>query len=100
MITHRKAENQPEISFYSGKLSELIENLKEQEGKNIWICGGAEIAQQLIKEDMIDEFCFSVIPTMMGSGIKLFPALQVEKRLKFITTAVYNGIVDLVYKRM
>ena len=47
---------------------------------------------------MIDEFYFSVITTIMGSGIKLFPALQVEKRLKFITTAVYNGIVDLVTK--
>ena len=46
MITHRKAENQPEISFYSGKLSELIENLKEQEGKNIWRCGDCSVINQ------------------------------------------------------
>ncbi len=99
VITHREVEDQPGISFYQRNLSELIQNLKKTEGKNIWICGGAEIVQQLIKADLIDEFCFSMIPTILGSGVKLLPTLQSEEKLKLIKTASYNGIVDLVYER-
>lgn len=99
VITHRESENQPGICFYHGELAELIKVLKKETGKNIWICGGAEIAQQLIKADLIDRFCFSVIPTILGSGVKLLPTLQSEEKLKLIKTESYNGIVDLVYER-
>lgn len=99
VITHRALENEPGICFYNGDLGELIEKLKKETGKNIWICGGAEVVQQLVKEKRIDRFCFSVIPTILGSGVRLLPTLQSEEKLKLIKTESYNGIVDLVYER-
>ncbi len=66
-------------------------------GKDIWICGGANLIQQLINEDVIDEYDISVIPTLLGKGIRLFGDGKKEIPLKLCRTRAYNGITELVY---
>ena len=41
----------------------------------------------------------SIIPTVLGKGVRLFPELSQELPLKLVGTERYNGIVDLVYER-
>ena len=41
----------------------------------------------------------SVIPTVLGSGIRLFGTTPEEIKLKLISTQNYNGIVELIYTR-
>lgn len=60
------------IIFTNKNTFDIVNELKQKQGKNIWICGGANIIQQLIKADLIDEYYISVIPTILGSGIRLF----------------------------
>ena len=48
---------------------------------------------------MIDEYYISVIPTLLGDGIRLFKDKSTEQKLELVSTQNYNGIVDLVYKR-
>ena len=55
--------------------------------------------QQLVKADLIDEYYISVIPTILGSGIRLFETSPREIKLKLIHTQTYNGITDLNYIR-
>ena len=40
-----------------------------------------------------------MIPTVLGKGVRLFPELLQELPLKLVSTAQYNGIVDLVYEK-
>ena len=40
---------------------QLVEELRQGVGKNIWICGGAEIAGRLIGKNMIDTYHLAVI---------------------------------------
>lgn len=40
-----------------------------------------------------------VIPTILGSGIRLFGTTPDEIKLKLISTQTYNGIVELIYTR-
>lgn len=40
---------------------------------NIWIGGGASVAGQSLKEGRIDTLWLSVIPTVLGKGVRLFP---------------------------
>lgn len=79
--------------------SNLVNELKNKEGKSIWICGGANTVQQLVQTDLIDEYYISVIPTVLGSGIRLFGTAPNEIKLKLIDTQSHNGIVELVYVR-
>lgn len=74
-----------------------MEERKQRPGKNIWICGGAAVVQTLIRENLIDRYDISIIPTILGGGIPLFPDGMVEKRLHLTYTENANGIVRLIY---
>ena len=73
--------------------------MRFESGKGIWICGGANIIQQLVNENMIDCYYITVIPTLLGSGIRLFENGKNEIKLKLLKTQSYNGMTDLVYIR-
>ncbi|WP_324824688.1 dihydrofolate reductase family protein [Sinanaerobacter sp. ZZT-01] len=98
VLTHNKNNSTEEVIFTDKSLADLIAELKSENGKDVWICGGATIANQLINLDLIDRYHISVIPTILGEGIRLFDAHQKELKLQLISTQSYNGIVDLVYE--
>ena len=84
--------------FYASPVN-LVKRLREENGKGIWICGGANLTQQLVREDMIDCYYLTVIPTIMGSGIRLFEKSDHEIKLRLLKTRSYNGMTDLIYIR-
>jgi len=99
VITHHERNSIEQIHFTNENLIDLLTRLKSENGKNIWICGGANLAQQLMRNDLIDQYYISVIPTLLGSGIRLFGNMEKEIKLKLLKTQTYNGITDLVYTR-
>ena len=52
-----------------------------------------------MEEDLIDRYHISVIPTILGSGIRLFGALEEARRLRLLNTQASDGIVELIYRR-
>ena len=72
VITHRQLPSTENIKFIQENPCDLVKRLKQEQGKKIWICGGAKIVQALLKEKLIDEYTISVIPTILGAGIRLF----------------------------
>lgn len=99
VMTHQKLKDNENIFFTDVKLENLISDLKEKPGKDIWICGGASIVNQLIELDLIDEYYITVIPTILDQGIRLFNKQGKQITLKLIATENYNGMVDLRYQR-
>jgi dihydrofolate reductase len=81
-------------------LTELVDRLKSESGKNIYCDGGAEVINELLKHDLIDEFIISVIPVLLGNGTRLFKDGRPEQILEFITTKTFEtGLTQLHYKR-
>nr|WP_307989718.1 dihydrofolate reductase family protein [uncultured Niameybacter sp.] len=99
IITHQKLVATEDIEYTEQPLEELIADLKKQEGKHIWICGGASIVGQLIEKNLIDRYHITMIPTLLGDGIRLFEKSHEELKLKLIGTQSYNGMTDLIYER-
>lgn len=99
VLTHRRMESSEKIRFTDRNAKELIAELKTKPGKGIWICGGASVAGQLIAEDLIDRYEITVVPTLLGSGIRLFGHGEKEIKLKLIRTRSYQGMTDLIYER-
>lgn len=97
VLTHRELSSTNEIIFTDQETCDLVRALKQEQGKKIWICGGANIIQKLIEADLIDEYYISVIPTILGSGIRLFGTNPKEIKLKLVRTQTYNGITELIY---
>lgn len=100
VLTHRNVEDKEAIKFTAVSIESLINDLRAQDGKDIWICGGADLIKQVLALDLVDEICVSIIPVILGDGIRLFSPNPEEKKLKLIGTRAYNGIVDLVYSRV
>lgn len=99
VITHRKLTSSDKIKFVSQDPCSFLQQIKSKPGKDIWICGGADIVQQFMAKDLIDTYYISIIPTLLGNGISLFGTLEKERKLSLIKTQNYHGIVELIYER-
>jgi dihydrofolate reductase len=86
--------------FYTGNLTDLIEKLRSEKGKNIYCDGGAEVINELLRHDLIDEYIISVVPILLGSGTRLFKDGRPEQLLEFIKAKTFDtGLTQLHYKR-
>jgi len=100
IITRTPNPAKGKISFYTGNLKELILELKQNAGKNIFIDGGAEIVNLLVKDNLIDEYIISIIPILLGDGVRLFKGSIIEQNLNLISSKQYDtGLIQLHYIR-
>ncbi len=99
VLTRNSHPGTDKLTFYSGSLPELISSLKSKPGKNIYCDGGAETVQRLLQEDLIDELIISLIPILLGDGIRLFDKSFQEQKLQLIKSKSFKkGLVQLHYK--
>ncbi|MFJ6779516.1 dihydrofolate reductase family protein [Streptomyces yangpuensis] len=59
----------PQVRLISGDLVAHVRELKARDGLGIWLCGGADLATQLIDE--IDEFVVKTYPVLAGTGMPM-----------------------------
>ncbi|WP_137601681.1 dihydrofolate reductase family protein [Paucilactobacillus nenjiangensis] len=98
VLTHQPHPEQARIFFKGQAVTDLIQELRQQPGEAIWISGGANVVNQLVEADLIDEFHLSIIPTIIGQGVRLFNQ-PTTIPLKLISTSSDNGVIDCVYRR-
>ncbi|MGI6029141.1 MAG: dihydrofolate reductase family protein [Candidatus Heteroscillospira sp.] len=99
VVTHRNEKSAGKIKFTNEAPCGLVHRLKGEEGKAIWICGGADVAGQLMRAGLIDRYDISILPTMLGGGISLFGNLAQEQKLRLVESRSSNGIAELIYER-
>ncbi len=98
VLTHRDLPSSENIRFTREDPVQLVKHLQTEKGKEIWICGGAKLAQQLVKKDMIDRYAITIIPLLLGGGLRLFECgEEIKLRLQGIRSG--NGMAELVYVR-
>ena len=80
--------------------SGTIDFLRTQSSKNIWLAGGGSLVTQFLNLGAIDEMTISIVPIILGKGIRLFPATPIETQFKTVKTELFDtGIVNLVYSK-
>ena len=99
VITHRNCTSKSNVTFVSENPCTLVNGLRQKDGKDIWICGGARIVHQLMQNNLIDKYYISIIPTILGDGIRLFDVADKKIDLRFISSKSSNGIIELVYQK-
>lgn len=101
IISRTPRPNIGNLKYYTDNLKDLILKLKNGQGKNIYCDGGAEIVNELLKDNLIDEFVISVIPIILGDGIPLFNKARCELKLRLINSKHFDkGLVQLHYVRI
>ncbi|MFC6014555.1 dihydrofolate reductase family protein [Nocardia lasii] len=60
----------PGVEIFAGDPVELVRELEQRDGKDIWLCGGGNLAGQLIDE--IDTMILKTYPVIAGDGVSVF----------------------------
>jgi dihydrofolate reductase len=73
--------------------------LKQQTGKDIEV-SGADLASAAMRLGLIDEYQLYVQPVVLGSGTRMFPALDDRINLRLLETHTFrSGVILLRYRR-
>ena len=89
----------PNVELVSENLIGFVRSLKKETGKDIYLCGGADLAATLFAEGLIDEIILKVNPVLFGSGIPLFSGAVEQTPLEPIGARSYgSGVVLLRYR--
>ncbi|PJN89054.1 dihydrofolate reductase family protein [Bacillus sp. mrc49] len=92
-------ESNEEVELIKGNAVEFIESLKQQGEGKLWLCGGGELAGNLIKHKLIDQLVLKVNPIIIGEGIPLFGSVKPLLKLDLIDMTKYpNGVIKPTYK--
>jgi dihydrofolate reductase len=101
VITRSEQPEKGRTKFYNGNLAELVRQLKGKPGKNIYCDGGAETIHELLKYDLVDEMTISIIPVLVGDGIRLFRDGRPEQLYDVVSAKKFDtGLTQLYYRRM
>lgn len=85
--------------FISADLANKVAEIKNKDGKDIWLYGGASLIKTFIQLGLVDIYRISVHPIALGKGKPLFEHLKERQQLKLITTNVFkSGVVQLIYE--
>jgi dihydrofolate reductase len=83
-----------------GQLSDNINKLKQQDGKNILIFGSPGASQSLLNEGLIDQFWLFVNPIILGQGMPLFKDITGTTKLKLAESKTFAcGVIALHYEK-
>lgn len=83
----------------NGSLVEEINNLKQQNGKDIIAYGGATFVSALIQHGLIDEYHPFINPAALGKGLPIFTQVDQKQDLVLVKSIPFAcGIVVLHYE--
>ncbi len=100
VITRKEIPPQEKIIFYNKGIKDLINGLKNKTGKNIFVDGGAEIVNELMREHLFDEYIISIIPIILGDGIRLFNGSRPEEKIIMLNSKQYeSGLLQIHYRK-
>lgn len=87
------------VEFINADVRQFLQNLKVKENEKIWLVGGANLANQFIKHNLIDEYILFTMPVLLGSGIKLFDKTNQELPLLLKKTETFkSGVIESHYQ--
>src|ERR1700733_10574539 len=72
----------PEITIVSELNRESIQTLRAQSSKDIWLMGGGEVFNLLLRLHEVDTVEVSIIPVLLGGGVALLPPPAQQTKLK------------------
>jgi dihydrofolate reductase len=87
------------VTIVSSDVVPFVRELKQQDGKDICMMGGGELAKPLFAAGLIDEIGLNIHPVLLGAGIPIFHPMCRQIDLELIECKTFkNGCVLVTYR--
>lgn len=84
------------VELISGDLAQLLTDRLRPSFRSIWLVGGSVVAGEAVRRGLADEVRYSILPVLIGNGIRFFEGLDRDVGLHLLEVKGYdNGIVAL-----
>jgi dihydrofolate reductase len=98
VLTHSAFEAKHGEEFYAGPPRALVARLSAENARRAYVDGGAVI-QQFLADGLINDMTVSIIPVLLGEGIRLFGNTGRDVPLKLVANRAFqSGLVQLEYR--
>lgn len=86
--------------FLKRNVVEELKKLKKGKGPDLQVYGSGNLAQTLLKNDLVDELWLKIFPVTLGNGKRLFEKGTIPGAFKLIDSKVSpSGVIFASYKR-
>jgi dihydrofolate reductase len=102
VLTHSVPGEVPETSvpytFVTDGIESAIQQAKAVAGEKYVALSGSQAAQQCLRAGLLDEIHLSVVPLLLGGGVRLFDHIGGPVRLEAISVVDAPGVTHLSYR--
>jgi dihydrofolate reductase len=86
--------------FLKGDVVKALKKLKEEDGLDLQVWGSGNLAQTLLKNDLVDELKLKTFPVLLGKGKRLFGDGVIPAAFELVESKVSpSGVIIANYKR-
>jgi dihydrofolate reductase len=87
------------VEFYAGDLARLVNERLRPRFRSIWSAGGGAVSGECLRLGLADEVRYSILPILIGDGIRFFEKLDSDVPLHLAEVKAYkSGMVELRYE--
>lgn len=87
------------VTLVSEDAVALVQELKQADGKDLWLVGAGDLASTLLANGLVDEICIKLNPIILGKGIPIVAKCESALSLELVSSKSYdNGVVLLSYR--
>jgi dihydrofolate reductase len=87
------------VEFYSGDLERFVTGILRPSFRSIWFVGGGLVSGECLRLGLADEVRYSILPILIGEGIRFFEKLDRDVALHLAEVKAYkSGVVELCYE--
>jgi dihydrofolate reductase len=87
------------VEFCSGDLAQLVNGRLRPTFRSIWFVGGGAVSGECLLLRLADEVRYSILPILIGDGIRFFEKLDRDVALHLAEVKAYkSGTVELRYQ--
>ena len=87
------------VEFHSGDLAKFVNQQLRPAFRSIWFAGGGAVAGECLRLGLADEVRYSILPVLIGDGVRFFDKLDSDVALHMLEAKSYkNGMVELHYE--
>ncbi len=99
LTTRALSKTRETVEFFSGDLARLVQERLRPAFRSIWFAGGGAVSGECLRRGLADEVRYSILPIIIGDGIRFFEMLNQDVALHLTEVKAYqSGTVALCYE--